>query len=70
MAKPWDTLMKLLVGANRQDLVTFLLPGARYVGELNTELQSRTLEADLLYTVNWKNKDVVLHVEFQRRSIR
>lgn len=68
MAKPWDTLMKMLVGASRQDFVSFLLPGARYVGELNTELQSRTLEADLLYTVIWKNRDVVLHVEFQRRS--
>ena len=59
--------MKLLVEANRQDLVTLLLPGAIYEKELNNEMQSRTLEADLLYIVIWAGMQVILHVEFQKR---
>jgi predicted transposase YdaD len=67
VSKVWDTLMKLLVGANRQQLVTLLLPGAKYVGELNTELQGKTLNADLLYNIRWNGKRSILHVEFQKR---
>lgn len=35
--------------------------------ELNTEMQSRILEADLLYVVNWNGVEVIMHVEFQKR---
>lgn len=59
--------MKLLVEANKQDLVTFLLPGTTFEKELNSEMQSRVLEADLLYVVNWDGMQVILHVEFQKR---
>lgn len=67
MAKIWDILMKMLVGANRQHFVSLILPGAKYEYELNTELQSRTLEADLLYGITWNGQKTILHVEFQRR---
>jgi hypothetical protein len=67
MAKQWDSSIKLLVEANKQDLVTFLLPGATFEKELNSEMQSRVLEADLSYVVNWSGTQVVLHVEFQKR---
>ena len=67
MAKQWDSLIKLLVEANKQDLVSLLLPGAKFERELNTELQSRVLEADLLYVVNWDGTEVIMHVEFQKR---
>jgi hypothetical protein len=67
MAKQWDSSLKLLVEANRQDLVNFLLPGATFEKELNSEMQSRVLEADLLYVVNLDGMQVVLHVEFQKR---
>ena len=67
VAKTWDILMKMLAGANRQHLVSLVLPGAKYEHELNTELQSRTLEADLLYVVTWNGQKMILHVEFQRR---
>ena len=67
MAKRWDSSLKLLAEANRQDLVTFLLPGATFEKELNSEMQSRVLEADLLYVVNWNETQVILHVEFQKR---
>ena len=67
MAKQWDSLIKLLVEANKQDLVSLLLPGAMFERELNTEMQSRVLEADLLYVVNWNGVEVIMHVEFQKR---
>lgn len=67
MAKQWDSSIKLLAEANQQDLVTFLLPGATFEKELNSEMQSRVLEADLLYVVNWDGTQVILHVEFQKR---
>ena len=67
MAKQWDSFIKLLAEANRQDLVTFLLPGAIFEKELNSEMQSRVLEADLLYVVNLDGVQVILHVEFQKR---
>ncbi len=67
MAKIWDSLMKLLVGANQQHLVTLLLPGAQYLNELNTDLRSKVLQADILYTIKWSGRKVILHVEFQKR---
>ncbi len=67
MAKQWDSLMKLLVEANKQDLISLLLPGATFERELNTEMQSRVLEADLLYVVTWDGLQVIMHVEFQKR---
>jgi hypothetical protein len=67
MAKQWDSLIKLLVEANKQDLVSLLLPGAKFERELNNEMQSRVLEADLLYVVTWDGIQVIMHVEFQKR---
>ncbi|HZU65659.1 MAG TPA: hypothetical protein VFA09_00150 [Ktedonobacteraceae bacterium] len=42
MAKIWDGLMKMLVGANPQHLVSLLLPGAHFEKELVTEMRNRT----------------------------
>ncbi len=70
MPGQWDDLMKILVGANPQHFVSFLLAGARFQHERSQELKSRTIVADLLYTVIWKRKRMVLHVEFQRRRDR
>ncbi len=68
MAKLWDGLMKMLVGAHPQHFVSLLLPGAHFEKDLVTEMKNRTIEADLLYVVTWNNQKTVLHVEFQRRS--
>jgi hypothetical protein len=67
LAKLWDDLMKILVGANPQALVSLLLPEARFLGERDKELKVRTVHADLLYIVIWKGCKIILHVEFQRR---
>jgi len=60
--------MKMLVRANPQSLVSLLLPGAKFKGERDKELQARTVEADLLYNVVYKRRKIILHVEFQRRG--
>ncbi len=59
--------MKLLVKANPQSLVSLLLPGATFQGELDKELRTRMIDADLLYNVLWNELAIILHVEFQRR---
>jgi hypothetical protein len=53
--------------ANPQSLVSLLLPGARFQGERDKELQARTVEADLLYNVVYGGRKIILHVEFQRK---
>src|SRR5216683_4065223 len=67
MPGPWDDLMKMLVGANPQHFVTWLLEGAEYKSERSTELKNRTIEADILYNVTLNGREMVLHIEFQRR---
>jgi len=68
LAKPWDDSMKMLVRANPQALVSLLLPGAKFQGEQDKELQARTVEADLLYNIVYKRRKIILHVEFQQRG--
>ena len=68
MTKIWDDILKLLVKADPQSFVSLLLAGAKFTGERDKELQTRTINADLLYDVTWNNEDIVLHVEFQRKS--
>ena len=68
MAKQWDRVIKLLMQANPQDLVSWIFTDAVYQGELNLELQRKApIFADLLYTIKLRRKKVVLHVEFQRQ---
>jgi predicted transposase YdaD len=67
--KQWDILTKMLMQANPQDLVSWILPNAVYQGELNVELQKKhPIFADLLYTIECAEEQVVLHVEFQHDS--
>ena len=63
----WDDLLKMLVGANPQDFVTFLLRDARYIGTLDRELKVKTQQADLLFNVERAGQEFIIHAEFQRR---
>jgi len=67
VVKIWDSLMKRLMQASPQDLVSWIFPNAIYQGELNTELQKEPVRADLMYTVEWKGRQGVCHIEFQTR---
>jgi predicted transposase YdaD len=67
--KQWDILTKMLTQANPQDLVSWVLPNAAYIGEVNVELQRKhPVFADLLYTIECGREQMVLHVEFQRQQ--
>jgi predicted transposase YdaD len=66
--KNWDILIKMLMQANPQDLVSWILPDATFKGVLDGELQVDSVFADVLYTIEWKGQQIVLHVEFQRNS--
>jgi predicted transposase YdaD len=57
--------MKWLVRQNPQSLVSFLLPDALFIGEVDRELQAPAVTSDTLYRVTWREKPIVLHVEFQ-----
>lgn len=67
MPKTWDSLMKRLVQANPQDLISWIFPDSIYEGELNTELQKEPIRADLMYTVRRKGQKIGFHVEFQKQ---
>jgi hypothetical protein len=70
MVKPWDDLMKRLFITSPQQMVQWLIPGAQFVSERTLELKNRTIVADILYNIVVHGKEMVLHVEFQRRSER
>ena len=69
MPKEWDHLMKWLAHANPQHLVSLLMKDALFESEAINELQvqSREIQADILYNILWKRQRAILHAEFQRR---
>jgi hypothetical protein len=67
MAEPWEHAIKLLVQKNPQSLVSFIMPGAVFEAEIYDALCDLSTLPDVLYRVRWKGKQIVLHVEFQRR---
>ena len=68
MSKQWDILTKMLMQANPQDLVSWILADAVYRGEQNVELQKKDpISADLLYNIEWSGEQIVLHIENQRK---
>ncbi|HKF39154.1 MAG TPA: hypothetical protein VKB35_19820 [Ktedonobacteraceae bacterium] len=64
----WDRTMKQLFGIKPQDFVSWLVPEAELIQELPEELHSRDLETDRLCRIRLKGQELLLHIEFQRRS--
>ena len=60
--------MKLLAKQEPQALVSWLLPGAQFLGTIDKELQGRTVQADLLFRVLWRGVEIILHIEIQRKD--
>jgi predicted transposase YdaD len=65
MPKPYDDAMKKLVGGNPQDLVSWVLPGAKFGKQLPFELSVENIYADGLLQVSLDGKDFLAHFEFQ-----
>ncbi len=70
MSKLWDDKMKRIFAAAPQDYVSWLLPGARFIGKASLELKTltRTVSTDALYKAVLDDELVILHVEFQKRT--
>jgi len=61
--------MKLLARQEPQALVSLLLPGAKFLGTIDKELQGRTVEADLLFRVIWCGVEIITS-SFNARQTR
>jgi predicted transposase YdaD len=64
----WDRTMKQLFGIKPQDFVSWLVPEAELIYELPEELHSRDIETDKLCRIRLNGQELLLHIEFQRRS--
>jgi len=64
----WDRTMKQLFGIKPQDFVSWLVPEAEHIHELPEELHSRDIETDKLCRIRLNGQELLLHIEFQRRS--
>jgi hypothetical protein len=66
--RPWDFWMKVSAKQEPQALVSWLLPGAKFLGTIDKELQGRTVQAGLLFRVLWRGIEIILHIEIQRKD--
>ncbi len=64
----WDRTMKQLFGIKPRDFVSWLVPEAELIYELPEELHSRDIETDKLCRIRLNGQELLLHIEFQRRS--
>ena len=64
-SKPWDSTLKRLVHANPSAFVQWLLPGAVFVEERPSEIESLKREVDALLEVTANGQPMLLHIEFQ-----
>lgn len=67
MAGIWDSNLKHLVGANPEQFIQWLLPGAQYIRELSAHL-NRGIDIDILYEVMLDEERILFHLEFQRSN--
>ncbi len=70
MATLWDDNMKLLIGENAQDFVSWIMKGAEVKAKLATEFKGQELRADVLLQVEMigkrgKKEDILLQIEIQ-----
>ncbi len=68
MASPWDGNLKRLVSEAPQDFISWLMAGAQFESELSPHLQSRNIDADILYRIMIDEQPNLLHIELQTRS--
>ncbi len=61
----WDSTLKWLIRVNPAGFVRWLIPGAIYVKEQPSALQSQEREVDALLEVTMNGVCMLLHVEFQ-----
>ncbi|MFL5697493.1 MAG: Rpn family recombination-promoting nuclease/putative transposase [Ktedonobacteraceae bacterium] len=65
MPGDWDDSLKMFIGENAQDFVSWLFEGAEATGKLLTEFKKRTVDADALIEASWDGDRFLAHFEFQ-----
>ncbi len=62
----WDHLMKMLVRAHPQDMVSLVLQNTHYLEDITNDLKMRSIQADFLCKAEKNGKEMIVHVEFQK----
>ena len=65
MPGDWDDSLKMFIGENAQDFVSWLFEGAEATGKLLTEFKKRTIDADALIEAFQYGNRFLAHFEFQ-----
>ncbi len=68
MVKPWDRGLKRLMDECPQDMLDWLLVGARFVSPCSEQFESITIEADAIHEIVYHGQRVLFHLEFQRNT--
>ncbi len=68
MPGPFDSAAKRLLREKPEHYVTWLVDQATFVRQLPTELKSRNVFADGLFSIKVNGKSELLHIEFQTRN--
>ncbi|MDQ6662546.1 MAG: hypothetical protein M3Z24_16475 [Chloroflexota bacterium] len=71
MAEPsqsYDVTLKDLFKEQAEEILPHLVPGIEVIEERNIEAIRPTLRADLLYTVLYRGKPHLLHIEFESQA--
>jgi predicted transposase YdaD len=64
----YDASAKSLVWVSPQDFVTWVLPGARYLGRRDGQFQTREIRSDGMIEADYNGQAVLIHVEFQSKK--
>ena len=65
MANTWDYIVKRLIGSHARHFTKWLLEGAIFIRQLDSELKIQSLYADALLEVMYRGRPGLLHIEFQ-----
>jgi hypothetical protein len=68
MSTGWDELLKMLVRANPQDIVSLVSRDTQYLSDITQELITRSIRADFLCKAVRNSQELALNVEFQREQ--
>jgi len=61
----YDSSLKALVQQQASDILPLLLPGAVYEETLNVEIIRPAMRADKVYRVGYRDREHILHLEFE-----
>jgi hypothetical protein len=67
-SQPYDRALKSLLGDEVAEILPNLLPGSEFIDDHNIEIDRSTLQADLVYNIQYRGKPHILNMELQTGS--